>query len=203
MKSLRTTFGSTLALMAALVLAGCTVVPQERVVYQESSTVYRTGSTVHEPDVVIIDRGPVYRSAPIYIEPAPVFIRPAPRFHHGYGSGSGYRHGYRDGRRFDDRRRSGGATYTGPSPGRSGFTGNPGVNRGGNRSGGSGGVADTRPPTPSPFIDRRSFTQRPSVPRGVTSAAPATRPAPAMTERIRPGTGGGERSLQRALDALR
>ena len=102
---------------AALALSGCVVLPADTVIYDDDEVVERSAGTA--PDVVIIER------APVYVPPPPLFWYDSHwgyrhRFHHRF------RHGYRDGRRPRGRR---GARWEGRQ-------GRRGVERGARQRGG-------------------------------------------------------------------
>lgn len=155
--------GAIAAVAAVAVLAGCVSVPPERVIYRESDTY------VSEPDVVVIERGPVYRP-PVYVSPAPVYVRPGYRSG-GWGYGAGYRNGYRDHDRWGRppaivNRPSGPATYTGPASGR-GQDASPGPSRGSPDRGNIGSPSSRLPgmqPSAPPMLDKRSLGPRPAAP---------------------------------------
>lgn len=104
---------------AAIGLSACVVLPADTVIYDDEAPTDRGSSS--SPDVVIIERGPVY-------VPPPVFWHDSHWGHrHGYRHRS--RHGFRDGRRPRSRHSRGGARWEGRQ-------GRRGAERGGRQRGG-------------------------------------------------------------------
>lgn len=88
---------------AVIGLSACVVLPADTVIYDDEAATDSGSSS--SPDVVIIDRGPVY-------VPPPIFWHDSHWGHrHGYRHRS--RHGYRDGRRPRSRSSRNGARWEG------------------------------------------------------------------------------------------